>query len=151
MKNTELWDGMNLTQLLGEIYEKTNGRREVIIEIIDDIRGTMVKYNDVNSVVMMAPLLKELLGVLGQSDEHMVKIATIVQRIISAESFQGGSGDLSEILSDAEKDALLKDVLKDKEEGIRELKDSLIELEKELAIPVPTPKYMKGLSSGSKP
>lgn len=152
MKNTELWEGMNLTQLLGEIYGKTNDRREIILGLIKDLRDTMAITGQIDSVVMLAPIIKEYLGILGQSDEHFVKIATIVQRIISAESFQGGkSGDLNDILSDTEKDALMVEVKKDQAEAKKELQSTLLEIEKELSVPVPAPKYMKGLSSGSKP
>lgn len=151
MKNTELWDGMNLTQLLGEIYGKSNDRREIILELVSELRGYMSTGHP-DGVVMLAPIIKEYIGILGQSDEHFVKIATIVQRIISAESFQGGkTGDLNDILSDTEKEALLAEVKKEKEEGIQELRESLVEIEKELAKPIPAPKYMAGLSSGSKP
>jgi hypothetical protein len=136
MKDTTVFGTKTLSDLLSDIHQASMDRREIILDVIGGLRKDM-DSKGMDAAIMIAPIIKEYLDVLGHSDEHLVKIATIVQRIISAEAFQGGkTGDLNEILTDAEKEKLMKDVLREKEQAIQELKDTLVELEVELSKPV---------------
>ena len=138
MKDTTVFGTKTLSDLLFDIHQASMDRREIILDVIGSLRKEMDAKGG-EAAIMLAPIIKEYLDVLGHSDEHLVKIATVVQRIISAESFQGGkSGDLNEILSDAEKEKLMKDVKAEKEMAIKELKDTLVELEVEFSKPIMT-------------
>jgi hypothetical protein len=135
MKDTEVFKGKTLTGLLEDIHTATLDKRSILKDMIDSLR---LLIKDADSAVMIGPILKEYIDVLVRSDEGLVKIATIVQRIISAEAFQGGkSGDLNDILTDAEKEKLLAEVVKDKADALDELKVEIDNITKELAAPLP--------------
>ena len=59
---------------------------------------------NIDDVVLIAPLIKELYEVSVKNDEHLVKLAGVLQRIISKSS---GTDDESMLLSDSEKDELM--------------------------------------------
>jgi len=117
MKDTKIFDDKDLSGLLKDVYSHSQSRRAILTDVIDQIRKMIC---DLDTAVMLAPVLKEYLDVLGRNDEHLLKIATVVQRIIAAES-AGGSGDVSEILSAAERQALLKAAMVDLESGLVEI------------------------------
>jgi hypothetical protein len=53
---------------------------------------------------MVAPIIKEYMEVSVKNDEHLVKLAGVLQRIISKST---GSNDESMLLSESEKDELM--------------------------------------------
>ena len=53
---------------------------------------------------MVAPIIKEYMDTAVKNDEHLVKLAGVLQRIISK---SGGESDESMLLSDAEKEELM--------------------------------------------
>jgi len=56
-----------------------------------------------------------------------VKVATVVQRLISADSYKNGEGE-GVILSEAEKDRLLANALEDINAHVAEVDDALAEV-----------------------
>ena len=82
MRDTDIWDKTSLTDLLKEIHTSTLDKRVKIENIIDSLQGFMT---DASTATVIAPLIKDYFDVLVRSDEHMVKVATIVQRAITAE------------------------------------------------------------------
>lgn len=110
MKDTEIFAGKNFTDLLRDIHDATLHKRGRIDEMIIELRRLIAKPDD---AVVLAPIIKEYLDVMVRNDEHLVKIAVIVQRLISAET--KGSGGLEDLLSEDEKAKLLADATKDLE------------------------------------
>ena len=104
MKDTNVFDGKDLSHLLKDVFEQSERKRDILYGVIFQLRAMMT---DLDSVIMVGPVLKEYIDVLTRSDEHLLKIATIVQRIVSADAYQKGGGDLSELLSPEERKALL--------------------------------------------
>ena len=62
---------------------------------------------------MVAPIIKEYMDVAVKNDEHLVKLAGVIQRIIAKSS---GGDEESFLLSDAEKDDLIHALQEDVEE-----------------------------------
>jgi len=122
MKDTVVFDDKQLTDLLREIHTNTVDKKDTLISMIGDLRKYMT---GAETAIMFAPIIKEYLDVLVRSDDHLIKIATIVQRIISAESYQKNGGDLDEILSDDEKAKLIDTAKKEQADAIAELDDAL--------------------------
>jgi hypothetical protein len=58
----------------------------------------------IDDAVMIAPLIKELFDVAVKNDEHLVKLASVYQRIISKSA---GGGEESMLLSESEKEDLI--------------------------------------------
>ena len=63
---------------------------------------------DGDTAVQIIPMLKEYLEINVKNDEQLVKLATVVQRMVTANS--KGDSDDEFGLSDKEKEQLLKDI-----------------------------------------
>ena len=75
--------------------------------LISEIHGFITTIDD---VVMIAPIIKEYMDVAVKNDEHLVKLAGVIQRIIAKSS----SGDEeSFLLSDSEKEDLINALQED--------------------------------------
>ena len=108
----EIFEGKTFQDLTKDIYENTTKRKVQIDLLISEIHGFITTIDD---VVMVAPIIKEYMDTAVKNDEHLVKLAGVLQRIISKSS----SGDEeSMLLSDSEKDELmatLQDTVQDLE------------------------------------
>ncbi len=62
---------------------------------------------------MVAPIIKEYMDVAVKNDEHLVKLAGVIQRIIAKSS---GGDEESFLLSDAEKEDLIQALQEDVED-----------------------------------
>ena len=110
--NNEIFKGKTFQDLTKDIYENTTNKKKQIDLLISEIHGFITTIDD---VVMVAPIIKEYMDTAVKNDEHLVKLAGVLQRIISKSS----SGDEeSMLLSDSEKDELmatLQDTVQDLE------------------------------------
>ena len=70
----------------------------------------MFYYLSNDDVVMVAPIIKEYMDVAVKNDEHLVKLAGVIQRIIAKSS---GGDEESFLLSDAEKEDLISALQED--------------------------------------
>ena len=108
----EIFEGKTFQDLTKDIYENTTKRKTQIDLLISEIHGFIQTIDD---VVMVAPIIKEYMDTAVKNDEHLVKLAGVLQRIISKSS----SGDEeSMLLSDSEKEELmatLQDTVQDLE------------------------------------
>mgnify|MGYP001419785977 CR=1 FL=1 len=101
----ELFEGKSLSDVFKDIYENTEKNRQQL----DVLTRELVQYiKDGDTAVQIVPMLKEYLEINVKNDDQLVKIAAIVQRLISSES-KGGSEE-SFALSDSEKEQLMKAV-----------------------------------------
>ena len=97
----EIFEGKTFQDLTKDIYENTTKRKTQIDLLISEIHGFITTIDD---VVMVAPIIKEYMDASIKNDEHLVKLAGVLQRIISKSS---GADDESMLLSDAEKEELM--------------------------------------------
>ena len=100
-KDNEIFEGKTFQDLTKDIYENTTKKKVQIDLLISEIHGFIQTIDD---VVMVAPIIKEYMEVSVKNDEHLVKLAGVLQRIISKSS---GADDESMLLSDAEKEELM--------------------------------------------
>ena len=124
----EIFEGKSFQDLTHDIYKNTTDRRKQIDLLISEIHGFITTIDD---VVMVAPIIKEYMDVAVKNDEHLVKLAGVIQRIMNKST---GGDEESFLLSDAEKEdlinALQEDVndlqkLSDKAEVAKQKKQSL--------------------------
>ena len=99
--NKEIFDGKTFQDLTKDIYENTTKRKVQIDLLISEIHGFITTIDD---VVMVAPIIKEYMDTAVRNDEHLLKLAGVLQRIISKSS---GESDESMLLSDEEKEELM--------------------------------------------
>ena len=69
--------------------------------LIQEIHGFITTIDD---VIMVAPIIKEYMDASIKNDEHLVKLAGVLQRIISKSM---GVDEESMLLSDTEKEELM--------------------------------------------
>ena len=97
----EIFEGKTFQDLTKDIYENTTKKKTQIDLLISEIHGFIQTIDD---VVMVAPIIKEYMEVSVKNDEHLVKLAGVLQRIISKSS---GADDESMLLTEAEKEELM--------------------------------------------
>ena len=112
--NKEIFEGKTFQDLTKDIYENTTKRKVQIDLLISEIHGFITTIDD---VVLVAPIIKEYMDTAVRNDEHLVKLAGVLQRIISKSQ---GDSDESMLLSDEEKEELMGT-----------LQDTVADLEKE--------------------
>ena len=99
--NKEIFEGKTFQDLTKDIYENTTKRKTQIDLLISEIHGFITTIDD---VVLVAPIIKEYMDTAVRNDEHLVKLAGVLQRIISKSQ---GDSDESMLLSDEEKAELM--------------------------------------------
>jgi|TARA_B100000287_G_scaffold433391_1_gene494993 hypothetical protein len=97
----EIFKGKTFEDLTKDIYDNQKNKKLQLDLLIQEIHGMIQTIDD---AVMVAPLVKELFDVAVKNDEHLVKLAGVIQRIIAKSA---GSGEESMLLSDSEKEDLI--------------------------------------------
>ena len=114
----EIFDGKTFQDLTKDIYENTTKRKVQIDLLISEIHGFITTIDD---VVLVAPIIKEYMDTAVRNDEHLVKLAGVLQRIISKSQ---GDSDESMLLSDEEKEELMG-ILQDTVQDLQNESDRL--------------------------
>tara|TARA_R100000008_G_C3568031_1_gene160309 strand:+ start:622 stop:1020 length:399 start_codon:yes stop_codon:yes gene_type:complete len=114
----EIFKGKTFEDLTKDIYDNQKNKKLQLDLLIQEIHGMIQTLDD---AVMVAPLIKELFDVSVKNDEHLVKLAGVIQRII-AKSTSGE--EESFLLSDSEKEDLIN-ALQDDVEDLQRKKDKI--------------------------
>jgi hypothetical protein len=126
-ENNEIFEGKTFQDLTKDIYENTNKKKLQIDLLISEIHGFITTIDD---VVIIAPIIKEYMEVAIKNDEHLVKLAGVLQRIISKST--GGIDDESMLLSESEKEELMNTLqdsvqdLQNESDRLNKIKDDTI-------------------------
>jgi hypothetical protein len=123
----EVFEGKSLANLLAEIHYNTGEKRDTILAIIATLRQ---KLDSVDNIVVIAPIIRDYLDVLVKSDEHLIKIAAIVQRLIAMEK-GNGPASIDDLFTEDEKERL-------RAEAKQEINSELDAIEKKVIAAVPT-------------
>ena len=130
--SNEIFEGKTFQDLTKDIYENTNKKKLQIDLLISEIHGFITTIDD---VVIIAPIIKEYMEVSIKNDEHLVKLAGVLQRIISKSS--GGIDDESMLLSESEKEELMSTLqdsvqdLQDESDRLNKIKDDTLKTKKD--------------------
>ena len=126
----EIFEGKSFQDLTKDIYKNTTDRKKQIDLLISEIHGFITTIDD---VVMVAPIIKEYMEVSVKNDEHLVKLAGVLQRIMGKSS---GANEESMLLSESEKDELMATLqdtvtdLQNESDRLTNIKDKTIDLGK---------------------
>ena len=107
----EVFEGKSLSDVFKDIYDNTEFNRKQL-EVLTKELVQFIKDGD--TAVQIVPMIKEYLEINVKNDDQLVKMAGIVQRLISAEGKAGSEDEFG--LSEAEKEQLLsgmEDTIKD--------------------------------------
>ena len=99
--NLEIFEGKSFQDLTKDIYDNQKNKKLQLDLLIQEIHGMIQTLDD---AVLVAPLIREFMEVAVKNDEHLVKLAGVLQRIMSKSQ---GESDESMLLSDAEKEELM--------------------------------------------
>lgn len=89
----ELFPGKNLSGLFQDIYQNQINKKQRISSMIDEFKK-MVRH--AGDVAVMGPIIKDLIDSSVKNDDHLIKLATIAQRIMAADKkSEGDAGFLS--------------------------------------------------------
>ena len=101
----EIFEGKSLSSLFKDIYDNTEYNKKQLDILTKELVGFI---KDGDTAVQLVPMIKEYLEINVRNDDQLVKMAGIVQRLISAESKVGSEDEFG--LSDTEKEQLLSSI-----------------------------------------
>ena len=99
--NDQIFEGKTFEDLTKDIYDNQKNKKLQLDLLIQEIHGMIQTLDD---AVLVAPLIKELFEVAVKNDEHLVKLASVYQRILAKSS---SGGEESMLLTDSEKEDLI--------------------------------------------
>ncbi len=105
-KDYEIFDGKKLCDVFQDIYENSSTKKSQIMKLINELRTLIKTLSDATIIV---PLIAQYLEISVRNDEHLIKLAEIVQRLIKADNVGGsGVGSIEDLLSEDDKQKLLE-------------------------------------------
>lgn len=105
-----VFGGKKFSDILEEIYNNQKKKEKQISALISELKPLV---NEIGDATLIVPLIKEYLEISVKNDEQLIKMATIIQRIMS----NNGATDGSLSISEEEKAQLLAEIDKFKEGG----------------------------------
>ena len=108
----EIFEGKTLSDVFKDIYDNSKTNKKQLEVLMKEVVGFI---KDGDTAVQIIPMLKEYLEINVKNDEQLVKLATVVQRIMAAEKRVSDSGDEFG-LTDAEKEQLMNAIESDVQE-----------------------------------
>ena len=119
----ELFEGKTLSSLFKDIYENSIHNKKQLEVLVKEVAG-FIKDGDM--AIQLIPMIKEYLEINVKNDEQLVKLATVVQRLIAAEAKGGSESEFG--LSEKEKEQLLRSV----DDTVKELQHRSDEITKDI-------------------
>lgn len=101
----EIFEGKTLSSLFEDIYKNSVYNRKQLDILTKEIVGFI---KDGDTAVQIVPMIKEYLEINVKNDDLLVKVASIVQKIIASE--QKGGSEVEFGLTDGEKEQILKNI-----------------------------------------
>ena len=108
----EIFNGKSLSDLFGEIHENSSQTRTQIKALIGELKPLIENIGDATLIV---PMIKEYMEIGVKNDEHLIKLATVIQRIETAQA----KGDTNEMFDFSE----LQDLLEETQETSEEIEN----------------------------
>ena len=106
--NEEIFGNKKFSDLLKDIYDNQKKKDRQINLLIADLKPML---NNISDAAILVPAIKDFMEVGVKNDEHLVKLAAVIQRAMADKSEESSS-----FLTDEEKEALLKGIDEIKEE-----------------------------------
>ncbi len=101
--NQEIFEGKTFQDLTKDIYDNVKNKKLQLDLLVQEIHGFIQTIDD---AILIAPVIKEIMDVSVKNDEHLVKLASVLQRIITKSI--GGVDDDSIALTEQEKEELIQ-------------------------------------------
>lgn len=100
----EIFKGKTLSDLFGEIYDNSKETKAQVKALINELKPLIEGIGDATLIV---PMIKEYMEISVKNDDALIKLATIIQRIETAQAKGDGTGefdfsDLQDLLEEQE-------------------------------------------------
>ena len=91
----EIFKGKTLSDLFSEIYDNSKNTQSQVKGLIGELKPLIENIGD---ATLLVPMIKEYMEIGVKNDEHLIKLAQVVQRLEAVQA-RGGDGefDLSEL------------------------------------------------------
>ena len=109
----EIFNGKTLSDLFGEIHDNSTQTRAQIKSLIGELKPLIENIGDATLIV---PMIKEYMEIGVKNDEALIKLATVIQRIESAQA----KGETNEMFDFSE----LQDLLEEQTEVTEKLDET---------------------------
>lgn len=103
----QLFDGKSFKDLCKDIYTNQEARKLQIETVIGDLRPLIKTPND---AMVIVPLIKGYIDSGNTNDEHLIRLAAIIQKLITMNTVATGEEFNGFGLSEEEKKQLMKEV-----------------------------------------
>ena len=100
-KDFKIFGDKNFSDLSEEIYENSKLKKTQIDLLVQEVHGYIQGIED---IAIVGPILKELMDVGVKNDDNLLKLATVIQRIMNK---QADAVDDTSLLSEDEKEELM--------------------------------------------
>ena len=111
----ELFKGTNFSDLMRDVYHNSKKKSRQIDSLIKSLEPMIKNIGDASIIV---PMIKDYLEVSVKNDDALVKLAAVVQRLVSANSKDDDGNEFG--LSEDERKRLLEEA----EEEIQNIKET---------------------------
>ena len=121
-KDFKIFGDKNFSDLSEEIYENSKLKKTQIALLVQEVHGYIQGIED---IAIVGPILKELMDVGVKNDDNLLKLATVIQRIMNK---QADVTEETSLLSDDEKEELMSSL----EDAAASLQNKSDELSKDI-------------------
>ena len=111
----ELFNGTTFSDLMRDVYHNSKKKSRQIDRLIQELQPLVKNVGDATVIV---PLIKDYLEVSVKNDDALVKLASVVQRLLTSGNKEEGGGEFG--LSDEERARLLEEA----EEEIKKIRET---------------------------
>ena len=102
-KNEEIFEGKTFEGLMKDIYDNSRKKEAQINELIKQLQPMIKNMGD---ATILVPIIKEYMEVAVKNDEHLIKMAAIVQRGMTRSDDKSGvlltEDEIRQLLDDVE-------------------------------------------------
>ncbi len=102
-----LYDGKSYNDLFKDIIKNSENKRDQIDLIVSELRDQIKTKGD---AVVIGPQIQSYMDISVKNDEQLIKLAAIIQRLITAQTTEDTSAGIS--LTDEERANLMKEAVK---------------------------------------
>lgn len=108
----EIFNGKKMSDLFEEIYNNSRETKTQVKGLIGELKPLIENIGD---ATLLVPMIKEYMDIGVKNDEHLIKLATVIQRLEAIQN-KGNEGDIFDF-SD------LQDLLEESEETKEEVEE----------------------------
>jgi septal ring factor EnvC (AmiA/AmiB activator) len=125
LNDFEVFEGKKFSELMKDIYVRSDDKKDKISTIIDSLKSLIVTIEDAVSIL---PMIKDCMEVGVRNDDQLVKMASVLQKLVSSRAFAESSND--ELDFDMEE---LEEIKRNANDKIKEMREDDNSIDDELS------------------